>query len=47
MILPSFSAIEARYNSSPALTEAAPDYLFTKPSEISDLLETLPAKAEV
>jgi phosphoglycolate phosphatase-like HAD superfamily hydrolase len=41
------AAVTWGYNSSPALSEASPDYLFTKPSEISDLLESLPATAEV
>lgn len=40
------AAVTWGYNSTPALSEAAPDYLFNKPSEISDLLETLPPKAD-
>jgi phosphoglycolate phosphatase-like HAD superfamily hydrolase len=40
------AAVTWGYNSTPALSEAAPDYLFTKPSEISTLLETMPPKAE-
>jgi phosphoglycolate phosphatase-like HAD superfamily hydrolase len=41
------AAVTWGYNSTPALTEAAPDYLFTNPSEISDLLETMPIKVDV
>jgi len=40
------AAVTWGYNSTQALSEAAPDYLFTKPSEISTLLETMPPKAE-
>jgi hypothetical protein len=40
------AAVTWGYNSTPALTEAAPDYLFTRPSELSTLLETMPPKAE-
>jgi phosphoglycolate phosphatase-like HAD superfamily hydrolase len=40
------AAVTWGYNSTQALTEAAPDYLFAKPSEISTLLETMPPKAE-
>ena len=41
------AAVTWGYNSTPALTEAEPDYLFTNPSEISDLLETMPIKVDV
>jgi len=41
------AAVTWGYNSTPTLTEAAPDYLFTNPSEISDLLETMPIKVDV
>ena len=40
------AAVTWGYNSTPALTEAAPDYLFTRPAELSTLLETMPPKAE-
>jgi phosphoglycolate phosphatase-like HAD superfamily hydrolase len=40
------AAVTWGYNSTPALTEAAPDYLFAKPSELSTLLETVLPKAE-
>jgi phosphoglycolate phosphatase-like HAD superfamily hydrolase len=40
------AAVTWGYNSTRALTEAAPDYLFTRPSELSTLLETMPPKAE-
>jgi len=35
------AAVTWGYNSTPALTGAAPDYLFNQPSEISGLLETM------
>jgi phosphoglycolate phosphatase len=41
------AAVTWGYNSIQALSDAAPDYLFTKPTEISDLLETMPAQAEI
>ena len=40
------AAITWGYNSPQALAEASPDYLFTKPLEISDLLATMPLRAE-
>jgi phosphoglycolate phosphatase len=40
------AAVTWGYNSTPAQSEAAPDYLFTKPSELSTLLETLLPRAE-
>ena len=40
------AAVTWGYNSTPALSEAVPDYLFAKPSEISTLLETMSPKAE-
>jgi phosphoglycolate phosphatase len=40
------AAVTWGYNSTPALSEAVPDYLFAKPSEISTLLETMLPKAE-
>lgn len=41
------AAVTWGYNSQEALSASSPDYLFTKPSEITDLLETMPPKAEV
>lgn len=40
------AAITWGYNSSEALSEASPDYLFTNPQDILDLLETMAPQAE-
>lgn len=40
------AAITWGYNSSEALSEASPDYLFTNPQDILNLLETMAPQAE-
>ena len=41
------AAVTWGYNSQEALAAASPDYLFMKPSEVIDLLESKPPKVEV